>query len=430
MRTELAAAALLWIQLAPIAQAQTTPRLDTTTFVVVGEGLAAGMANYGLSEVVQDKSFPAQMARQMKTAFPQPLIQGPGIGDLLGYKPLPVRMPHYPQTTVRVFPQRTDGEPEAPSLFVLNLSVPGMKLADSLHLRPVPPLIQDNNRQQTVINMILGFPALILNRDVPLWSQVEYAEAMNPTFALVALGYHEALEAAVGGDPSKMPNPAEFRANYSTILKRLRALNAEVLATTIPDPMDTAYFTQPVPAAGLLQTPPFVVLLGYNLKVEDYITRNGLSTIGNQLLRRKIEPLPPGSVMTAAVAAEIRSRVRALNTAITEAARESGAQVFDLHALFAGIRAAGANAGSRRIGANYLGGFYSLDGFYPGATGHALIANEILTFLNRTYEQSFPLLNISAIAAEDPTVEARPAGGPLFQALEFGISEPAEGVSQ
>ena len=51
-------------------QAQQTRRLDTTTFVVLGEGLAAGMANFGLNEVVQDKSFPAQMARQMNTAFP------------------------------------------------------------------------------------------------------------------------------------------------------------------------------------------------------------------------------------------------------------------------------------------------------------------------------------------------------------------------
>src|SRR5438552_8902854 len=49
-------------------------RLDVTNFVVMGEGLAAGMADFSLKDVYQEKSFPAQMAQQMNTAFPQPLI--------------------------------------------------------------------------------------------------------------------------------------------------------------------------------------------------------------------------------------------------------------------------------------------------------------------------------------------------------------------
>ena len=39
------------------------------------------MADFGLREVYQTKSFGAQMARQMNTAFPQPLIESPGIGN-------------------------------------------------------------------------------------------------------------------------------------------------------------------------------------------------------------------------------------------------------------------------------------------------------------------------------------------------------------
>ena len=68
--------------LTAVAPAQTRPRLDTTTFVVLGEGLAAGMADFGLTSVVQEKSFPAQMARQMGTCFikliwsPSPIIPG------------------------------------------------------------------------------------------------------------------------------------------------------------------------------------------------------------------------------------------------------------------------------------------------------------------------------------------------------------------
>ena len=196
---------------------QQARRLDTTTFVVLGEGLAAGMANSGLSEAVQRKSFPAQMAKQMNTAFPQPLIQGPGIGDVLGYQSLPVRAPTYPQGSVRVFPKKVEpdeGEAEeAPTLFVFNLSVPNFRLEDTLARRPVSPLIHNDDSQQTAINLILGFPALILERTVPLWTQLEYALRMAPTVALVELGYFDVLAAAVAANPNQIPDPAAFRAS-------------------------------------------------------------------------------------------------------------------------------------------------------------------------------------------------------------------------
>src|SRR5436189_4283335 len=53
---------------AGLLQAQTR-RLDTTSFVVMGEGLAAGMADFGLAATVQQYSFPSQVALQMQTGF-------------------------------------------------------------------------------------------------------------------------------------------------------------------------------------------------------------------------------------------------------------------------------------------------------------------------------------------------------------------------
>src|SRR5207245_1820649 len=111
---------------------------------------------------VQDFSFPAQMARQMKTIFPQPLIQGLGLEGMFGL-PTPVaRVPTYPQTTVRLFPvnpNKKPGEVDKPSLFVFNLSLPNWRLADSLTRRPTWPVIQSANPHQASINLILGAPA-------------------------------------------------------------------------------------------------------------------------------------------------------------------------------------------------------------------------------------------------------------------------------
>jgi hypothetical protein len=403
-------------------EAQQARRLDTTTFVVLGEGLAAGMANSGLSENVQRQSFPAQMAKQMNTAFPQPLIQGPGIGDVLGYQSLPVRAPTYPQGSVRVFPKKAEpdeGEDdEAPTLFVFNLSVPNFRLEDSLTRRPISPLIHNDDSQQTAINLILGFPALILERTVPLWTQFEYARRMAPTVALVELGYFDVLAAAVAANPNQVPDPAAFRASYRTIVQGLREGFVEVLVTTIPDPMDTAYFSTPASVARLTRVPESFIREFYGLGANDLITRNALSVIGNQFLRRDIRPLPAGSVYPAAVGAEISNRVRALNTQIVEVAREQGATVYDLNALFRRLRTTGIRAGSATITGDYFGGFYSLDGYYPGAAGHALIANEILGLLNQTYGERFPLVDLGQIVQDDPVAKYAPAREPEDAAYE------------
>jgi hypothetical protein len=87
------------------------------------------------------------------------------------------------------------------------------------------------------------------------------------------------------------------------------------------------------------------------------------------------------------------------------AAKANGAVVYDLNAFLHRVKVAGAAAGASTVNGNYLGGFYSLDGVYPGATGHALIANDLLGFLNQTYHQSFEAVDIAPIAAADPAVQ-------------------------
>src|SRR5436305_12543883 len=76
-------------------------KLDTTTFVTLGEGLAAGMADFSLRDIYQTQSFPALIAKQIKTDFPQPLIEPPGIGSAPGFPALAVTVPARGQSTVR-----------------------------------------------------------------------------------------------------------------------------------------------------------------------------------------------------------------------------------------------------------------------------------------------------------------------------------------
>src|ERR1019366_2443145 len=273
------------------APAQT---LDTTTFVGMGEGLAAGMANFGLSSVVQSQDFAALMAAQMGTAMEQPLIQPPGIGDVVGYPGQEVQVQKYPQGSVRQFYLPTDPTKapiSTPPLFVTNVSVPGLTLADSVTMLPVAPVVQRGNMKQTVFNMILGMPQLILN-NVPLWTQAQYAQALFPTVTLIELGYYEALNAAVKGDPTLLPNPATFGTTYGSVIAGLRGLQSQVIVTTIPNPLDTAYFNSIQASSAIVFTTPFILQAGYQISPQDYITRNGLMTIANQFSNRGLSPLP------------------------------------------------------------------------------------------------------------------------------------------
>ena len=136
--------------------------------------------------------------------------------------------------------------------------------------------------------------------------------------------------------------------------------------------------------------------------------------------------MPAGSTLSAATAADITSRVNALNAQIVNVAKANGAVVYDLNAFLHKVKIAGVPAGTGTVNGDYFGGFYSMDAIYPGATGHALIANDIVTFLNQTYHRSFPLVDVKAIAAADPAVQYFKPKDQMYTASSLGITASQE----
>ena len=196
-------------------------------------------------------------------------------------------------------------------------------------------------------------------------------------------------------------------------------MGVEVVVTTIPDPVDTAYFSNPASIARLTRVPESLIRGFYGLAAGDYVTRNALTVIGNQFIRRNIQPLPSNIILRASTGVDISSRVRALNDEIKTIASEQGAVVYDLAAFLKGIKTAGVTVGSTPITSNYFGGFYSLDGYYPGPTGHALIANDILKLLNSTYGQNFPMVDVTPILQDDAVPLFRTAREPDEQLYQL-----------
>ena len=390
-------------------------RLDMSCFVVLGEGLAAGMGDFTLSAETQRRSFPACVARQMRAQFTQRLIQSPGIGNPVGFAKLPVVVPVPMQTTVI---------DRLPPKAVNDLCVPGYRISDAVNLRPAQPLIHRRDAVQTAANLILGIIPIAYGERGELPTQLECALNLRPTFTLVELGYHEALEAAVRAEPGLLPDAGSLHSDYAKIVKALRDTGSEVLALTIPDPFDTAHFSPVEAAARILKVEPGVLFSAYGLKPDDLVTPTGLIEIGFHLFARAIKPLPEGCVVSAEVAGRISRRLAELNCELTSLAQERGALVYDLHALFRRVREEGVAVGSRRLTAEFLGGFYSLNGYYPGATGHAFIANELLHHLNVIYGSDFGQIDLQAVMGNDPVAEYRQAGGPTWDAGQLSQAAP------
>jgi hypothetical protein len=375
--------------------------LNTSRMVVLGEGLAAGAGDFTLNAETQPFSFPAQMARQMSADFPQRLIQPPGIGNFVGFSALPVRVPSPLQTTVLN---------QLPPGAVSDLSVPEFRLDDALELRPRQPLIDRTHAKQTAANLIWGLLPIAQGRE-SMPTQAEYALQLQPSLIVIELGYYEALQAAVTGNSNLLPEPEFFISQYRELLSQLDRSGADLLVINIPDPLDTAHFASLAEAAALLKVPPSFLTDTYSLNAQDPVTVAGFNEIGYQLFSKTIQPLPPKSTLNADTARTISDRILAINSELAELAAEYGATFYDLASLFRRIAGEGYQTGGRRLTGQYLGGFYSLNGYYPGQTGQAIIANEILALLNQTFGSAFPPIDINAVMQSDPVAAYTPAAG-------------------
>src|SRR5438105_403127 len=205
-------------------------RLDLRCMVAIGGGLAAGSGEFALSEDSQRCSFVAQASAQMETPFLIPLLQAPGIYGAPGFPEQPVILPQLLQTTVvGEFPSRRRYN---------NVAVPGFELADCVHRRPVPPLVQRGDVRQTLANLILGLPTLTTEPRAARQTQLEYAVKMCPSLVVVEIGYSEALRLALrrDGDPVAVE---PWGSIYARIVAALRDIGAEVMVATVPDPTDT-----------------------------------------------------------------------------------------------------------------------------------------------------------------------------------------------
>ena len=290
------------------ADAQT----NFTTYVSVGDSLAAGFESGSLVETHQNRSVPALIARQAGVqGFQQPLVSEPGIPPeltLVSLVPVPVIAPK----------AATAGAPKNLALArpYNNLAVPGATSVDAL----------------TRTTDAGGLHDLILRG---LGTQVQQAVALRPTAITLWIGNNDVLGAALRGraiDGVTLTPTATFRATYGQIVAALKTTGAFIVAANLPDvttiPFVTTirpYVVNPTTGAPVLIGGARVPLIGPSgsLPSTALVTLAASTLLGQGIgiptaLGGTGAPLPDEVVLDPSEIAIIQDHVAANNQAIRE----------------------------------------------------------------------------------------------------------------
>ena len=391
------------------ADAQT----NFTTYVSVGDSLAAGFESGSLVETHQNRSAPALIARQAGVqGFQQPLVSEPGIPPeltLVSLVPVPVIAPK----------AATSGAPKNLALArpYNNLAVPGATSVDAL----------------TRTTDAGGLHDLILRG---LGTQVQQALALRPTAITLWIGNNDVLGAALRGraiDGVTLTPTAAFRATYGQIVAALKTTGAFIVAANLPDvttiPFVTTirpYVVNPSTGAPVLVGGARVPLIGPSgaLPSTALVTLAASTLLGQGIgiptaLGGTGAPLPDEVVLDPSEIAIIQDHVAANNQAIREICGAANIPVLDVNGLLRELATTGRHVGGITLNSAFLvGGVFSYDGIHPNDVGYAIMANEFIRVINAS-GGSLPPVDLGAVLG----VTGASAGGVSARAQRPSSSE-------
>lgn len=371
---------------------------DFSVFVVVGDSIAAGLQNLSLNEGSQPNSYAAWVARQAGAALPLALISRPGVPP-----PLTLLDPGPPPLLGQekgVSPGRLD-----PFLVPWNISVPNLKMDELLEYRPdcVPdPSVGGIRLIDVYSELILGLPAC-LNGE-PLRSQIEMAEVLAPTFSILWVGNNDSLWAAILGKTSEISDYEVFKTSYEEVVRRMVATGAALVIGNLPDVGSTPMLTPAAALSDLIPIDPATLFVLLGIGPEDHVTLFAFDWIEAILQDPSIGPLPDEVVVTREELKAIRKAGDYFNSVVEQTAANYGIPVADIRGLLNRINKKGIVVHGRRLTTGYLGGIFSLDGFHPTNTGHAITANEFIKTINKSYKTNIRKVDVKSVMDSDPLV--------------------------
>ncbi|NOX37300.1 MAG: hypothetical protein GXO78_07170 [Calditrichaeota bacterium] len=450
--------------------------------VAIGNSLTAGYQSSGLVRSFQENSYPYLIAKQMGISwrFAMPWIEEPGIGSTelsdTNYVAGPLRMtptgPAVVDSTLADQVEELLSNAKLPRPYD-NLAVPGADLNDVL------------NTKISITNPF--FRIVLRNPELGNLTMLEQALLLNPSLILLWIGNNDVLGAAIdGGDLTQITSQEDFQTRLETILSTIREKSsAQIVMANIPYVTDIPYVNaldgifmdfgqlgklpvvfdenfQPVDfdpdtAAGAVLYLPLKMeetgvahlLLPYltaykkgigvpdSAFIADFLIQLGVDAAvaavqAGQIVQGMIAsglnptgiPIPGNLSLTADETQSIRDAVDGFNNIINTLAQTYQVPIVDANTMLTTLNTSGIDG--------YTGKYvlfdlentaFSLDGVHPNNGGYALIANEFIEVINKSFGQ--------AIGLEIPPVNTAQFKGQYLKELQgysgkIRITEAAE----
>ncbi len=386
-------------------------QVNFSNYVALGDSLTAGYASGGLAQFYQEHSYPMILSQQFgMQSFAQPLVSNPGIEAVYELQALNLSS----QGVVPVI-ERKDGLGQPinatyPGIYN-NLGIPGARAGDLLtRTGDITKLLTGNVDPDTIM-----YDIVLRDGENPAINQ---AIGAYGTFYTVWIGNNDVLNAATSAtvvDGVTLTPVETFRTQYTTLLGALRQArgDAGIVTLNIPDVTSIPFITTVKPYLVNPADGSHIPLIGANglLTENDYLTLGASSLIAQgigipQAAGGTGLPLPEGSidaeglhagvVLRAAEVAAIRARTAELNAVIDEVSGEFGAEMFDVNHFFGQVVANGLTVvGAIRLTPAFLtGGVFSYDGVHPQRLGYAVLANELVKFINLKFGATVPQVDL------------------------------------
>ncbi len=368
--------------------------VDFKTTVFIGDSLTAAFQNDSLLDTQQPNGYASLIAKQAGFTLALPLIAAPGapaVLQLVSVGPPPVIQQASGITTGRddVTVQATD------------LAVPGHLLTDLINRVPVAT---PSSSEDIITDLVLGIPGLALGQQ---YTQLQWAEHLQPTALFVWIGSNDALPAIDSGMPASMTPPAQFASEFTQLMQALHAnTKAALIVANVPDITEAARLTpgsivlaEYSQSSGLSQAQLSAKL---GIQATDLVTPTGIAEIDAILAGKQSGPVDDSGFLSAAETAVVQQTIQQYNTAIAQQAAAVGGTVVDIHTALTQLRNSPPMIDGVQPSFAFLGGFFSLDGVHPTNTGYALLANIFIDRMNAALGTKIADVNVGAIAAADP----------------------------
>ncbi|THF85540.1 SGNH/GDSL hydrolase family protein [Deinococcus sp. KSM4-11] len=330
---------------------QFVPRPDATLFtgyVALGDSITAGYQSASLTPASQRASYPHLLGQRAGLDVPMPEIGDPGC-------PPPVGVMGQPNC-----------ERSHPDIISPVVAVPGAKVHDVLATTDTQVVNPDPQLYDArLYRAILGSGT----------TQLEAAIARKPVFVTVWIGSNDVLLPTLRGDLSKATPVADFQADYTTVVDRLKAAGAHHLVLmTVPD-------VTRVPALVPVRLLRVTGLVDRSCDGQD--TYFGTSTIATASQDKPLSCTSP-EALTRDEYVQAQAIVEHYNAAIRAIAASHGAVVFDVNPVLDSL------PGRPLIPttASPFGRTFSLDGVHPSSFAHDRFARALAAFMNEQFGTS------------------------------------------